>query len=192
MIRRVVPLCLLVSMSLAACGTTASNVILCDGGEDTLILTAQAVPSATMVPCITAFAAGWTYGGFLAESGMVRYWMDSDRAGIHAIEVQLTERCDASGAVEVDTGPEVSGVRRFEQPISLEPRLSGLRFFTFTGGCVTFRYDIAEGAPSTLLLEADLGMTLIPRSTLAAALAESRDLILCGAGAPPCEGETGS
>lgn len=191
MTRRVLPVLLLVLLSLPACASTSPNEVRCgEGGAG--ILAAQAVPSATMIPCITAFPVGWSYGGLFAEAGRVRFWMDSDRAGIHAIQVELTEACDTSGAVEVeDPASRALGVRRLELPMSFEPRLSGLTFFTFTGGCVTLRYEFAEGAPSTLLLEAHQVIELFPRET-AVALLDEEGAHLCGAEAPPCVGETGS
>lgn len=192
MTRRAIPAVLLVVLSLPACSTSSSNEVRCgEGGAG--ILAAQAVPSATFVPCITAFPIGWSYGGFFAETGTVRFWLNSDRAGIHAIQVELTETCDTSGAVEVeDPASRLIGVRRLELPISLEPRLTGSTFFTFTGGCVTLHYDFAAGASSTLLLEAGQAIDLFPRKEIVALLAEADpDLPLCGAEAPPCAGETG-
>jgi hypothetical protein len=85
-------------------------------------------------------------------------------------------------------GPEVS---RLERPISVEPKLAGTTLYTFPGGCVTLRYDFAEDAPSTLLLEVLQAIDLFPRKE-AVELLEDEDGLLCGADAPPCVGETGS
>lgn len=192
MTRRVIPLVLVALLAVPACSTAESNEVRCGRGSAG-ILAAQAVPSATFVPCITAFPVGWSYGGFFAESGTVRFWMNSDRAGFHAIEVELAETCDTSGAVEVDN-PMVRpiGVRRFDLPVSQDSGLSGATFYTFAGGCVTTRYDFAEDAPSTLLLEARQSIELFPRKEIVAMLAEvAPDLPLCGAEAPPCAGATG-
>lgn len=187
--RGTIAVLLLALLSVPACSASASNEIRCGEG-DAGILAAQAVPSATQIPCITAFPVGWGYGGFFAESGMVRFWMDSDRAGIHAIEVELSETCDISGAVAVedlDSGPEV---QRLELPISVDPNLAGVTFYTFRGGCVTVRYDFAAGAPPTLLLEARQAIELFPRDKIVALL-EDNGFLLCGAEASPCEGATG-
>lgn len=191
MIRRAAIVALLVATPvLPACSTSSANEIRCGEGSAG-ILAAQAVPSATMIPCIKAFPVGWTYGGFFAQTGLVRFWMDSDRAGYHAIEVELARTCDTTGAVEVqDPGSAPPGVRRFELPLSLRP-LSGATFSTFPGGCVTMRYRFAEGASTTLLLEADQSIELFPRRD-AVALLEDVGMRLCGAEAPPCVGETGS
>ena len=191
MSRRVIPFVIvpLVLLLLPACAATPSNEIRCGRGSAG-ILAAQAVPSATFIPCITAFPVGWSYGGFFAQTGTVQFWMDSDRAGTHAIQVELTRACDTSGAVEVEDPSLGSGVRRLELPISVEPNLVGTTFYTFPGGCVTLRYDLAEDAPSTLLLEVLQAIDLFPRKD-AVALLEEEDGLLCGAEAPPCVGETG-
>ena len=186
MTRRAVHGLLLAFLVLPGCASSSSNEIRCGEGSAG-ILAAQAVPSATMIPCITEFPVGWSYGGFFAETGTVRFWMDSDRAGIHAIQVELTETCDTSDAVEVEDPSSGPGVRRLELPISLEPRLSGSTFYTFTGGCVTLRYDFAAEAPSTLLLEAHQAIELFPRDEIVSLL-EDLGLHLCGAEAPPCVG----
>ena len=52
----------------------------CDTGHST-ILSAQAVPSAALLPCITALPSGWSIGGADIVSGKVSFWLDSDRAG---------------------------------------------------------------------------------------------------------------
>ena len=172
---------------LSACAPSSKTDMLCEGGEDTLILAAQAVQSATMIPCITALAEGWSVGGFSARTGSVRFWMDSDRAGARAIDGELAGGCDTSGATKAAPGP--GEVRRFEQPISAEPKLTGRSFWSFPGGCVTLRYDFEQGASADLLAAAEDSMTLLPRSALVTVLEEQRDLILCGAGARECPGE---
>ncbi len=190
MSRRAVLIVVLALLPLPACSAAASNEIRCGEGSAGL-LAAQAVPSATFIPCIEAFPVGWSYGGFFAETGTVRFWLNSDRAGIHAIEVELTRTCDTRGAVEVeDPGSAPPGVQRLELPTSLAP-LEGSTFFTFAGGCATLRYHFARGAPSTLLLEARQAIDLFPRKEAVALLAKT-GAILCGAEAPPCVGEPGA
>jgi hypothetical protein len=173
---------------LSACAPSAKNDMLCEGGEDTLILAAQAVQSATMIPCVTTLAEGWSIGGFSARTGSVRFWMDSDRAGSHAVEVELAEACDTSKATELEPGP--AEAERFEQRTRSEPELGGRRFWRFPGGCVTLRYDFERGAGADLLAAAESSVTLIPRDALVAALEERRGLILCGVGHPECLSES--
>jgi hypothetical protein len=46
---------------------------------DLLILSAPAVPSAALLPCLAALPFGWQAGGADIASGKTRLWLDSDR-----------------------------------------------------------------------------------------------------------------
>jgi hypothetical protein len=162
----------------------------CEGkGAEILFLAAQGIPSATYVPCIVHFPVGWTFGGSEAESGLFRFWLDSDRAGAQAVEVILERTCDTSGAVEVPSPPGVPvEVQRFEKPLSLRPRFALDRFDIFPGGCVTYRFEFVTGAPPALVFEVNEALGFVPRSLGVRLLREEIGLELCGAGARPCPG----
>ena len=51
------------------------------GTGHSMILSAQAVPSAALLPCIAALPAGWSIGGTDIASGQASFSLDSDRAG---------------------------------------------------------------------------------------------------------------
>lgn len=153
--------------------------------SDLLLLAAQAVPSATLLPCIQAFPAGWWYGGSDVRSGEARFWLESDRAGFHAVEVSLTSSCRTIGALDVTSQTQEVGVQEFVRVFDLHP-FTADRYFRFTGGCVTYRYRFRAGAASTLALEADQAVTFGLRTALVARVQEEFGLTLCGAGAPPC------
>ena len=55
----------------------------CDDDDTVFILAAQAVPSATLIPCIASMPEGWAFAGSKTSSGDFRFFLDSDRAGIH-------------------------------------------------------------------------------------------------------------
>jgi serine/threonine-protein kinase RIO1/membrane-associated phospholipid phosphatase len=151
------------------------------GGSQASILAAQAVPSATKVPCIAAFPSGWSFDDAQMHSGEATIWLNSDRAGSRSVEVRLAPTCPgAAQATEVPS--EEVGARRFEKPMSVGPELSGDRFYLFDGGCVRYRYDLAPGLP-TLLADIDEAFTLEPRADLVAYVNERVDQTLCGAGA---------
>ena len=149
------------------------------------VLMAQSVPSATLLPCIRALPAGWTYGGSDVHSHSSRFWLDSDRAGIHAVEVLLTATCEVEGALDVTNSTTEAGVRDYMRELVLRP-FSANRYFTFPGGCVTYRYRFAETADPVLALEADEALTFDPRAVVVAKVQRSLGLTLCGAGAPQC------
>ena len=67
----------LVGSTLAACSSRAgdaseANCPVEDG--ELFVLMAQSVPSATLLPCIEALPAGWTYGGSDVGSGTSTFW----------------------------------------------------------------------------------------------------------------------
>jgi len=180
------------SVLLAGCsvGTVRSQEATCDAPSGAFpVLVAQAVPSAVLLPCIRVFPAGWSYGGSEVRSGRSRFWLNSDRAGIHAVEVELTERCSVAGMSNVTASSRELGVLVYLEPITFRPYTAD-RVFVFHGGCVTYRYRFgdAEHAP-ILASEADEALTFVRRSVLVDLAQSDLGLTLCGAEAPPCVGE---
>jgi hypothetical protein len=172
----------------AGCGR--SQEAACEGeGVQILILAAQGIPSAAYVPCIEHFPVGWTFGGSEAKTGLFRFWLDSDRAGVQAVEVILERSCDTTGAVEVPSPPGAPvQVQRFEKPLSLRPQFALDRFDVFSGGCVTYRFEFESGAPPALVFEVNEALSLVSRALGVRLLREAVGLELCGAGARPCPG----
>jgi serine/threonine protein kinase len=150
------------------------------GTGHSMILSAQAVPPAAMLPCIAALPSGWSIGGADISSGKASLWLDSDRAGPAAITVTLTAACDTSGARQIPS--DQPGTRRFEYPRSLAPQFSALRFYTFPGGCVTYRFSFAPGA-SPVLAAAGSALSFVPRSVLVDSVRRTEGQTLCGRGA---------
>ncbi len=69
-----------------------------------VILSAQAVPSAALLPCIATLPYGWHPDGADIASGHARFWLDSNLAGPAALTVTLTAACDTAGARQVYSG----------------------------------------------------------------------------------------
>ena len=178
-----------VVLACTGCSTAPWRTPFCTKTDDSFfVLLAQSVPSATELPCVAEFPAGWTFGGSDISSGLARFWLDSDRGGLHAVEVSLRRSCDTSGAVEEQPAPDEVGTRVFVRPDSLEPSFTGTRFLLFDGGCIGYAFHFSNGAPSTLAIEAVDALSLLPRATIVAEVAKDPGLILCGAEAPPCAG----
>ena len=74
-------------------------------------------------------------------------------------------------------------MRRFEHPLSLAPQFSDLRFYTFPGGCITYRFAFAPGASPVLAAAADTALSFEPRSQLVNFVRRTEGLALCGQGA---------
>jgi tRNA A-37 threonylcarbamoyl transferase component Bud32 len=148
-----------------------------------MILAAQAVPSAALLPCIAALPSGWTAPGTDAEitSGQATFWLDSGQAGIQAVTITLTATCDTSGAQQIPS--DQPGTRRFERPLSLVPRYSGVRYYTFPGGCATYQFAFAPGASPALATAVDTAVAFMPRSALVGYVRRTEGLALCGRGA---------
>lgn len=170
-------------LGLSACtaaSTGPATAPTCDHG-DILILIAQSVPSATLVPCISEFPAGWTFGGEHIDAGQARFWLDSDRAGPSAVTVTLSPSCDTRGAIRIPVAPDESGTVRYERPDTLPPGYSAERFYRFPGGCVTYRFSFGPAATFTQALEATAALTFYPRD-LGVRQLRRQGLTLCGAG----------
>jgi tRNA A-37 threonylcarbamoyl transferase component Bud32 len=153
---------------------------LCGTGH-AMILAAQAVPSAAQLPCISALPTGWRIGGQNIASGHATFWLDSDLAGPRAVVVTLTAACDVSGARP--TSSDQPGTRRFDRPSSLGDRFASLHFYTFPGGCVSYRLDFAPGASSLLATSVRSAVAFMPRVTLVDYVRDEESLALCGRGA---------
>src|SRR5947208_4287512 len=150
-----------------------------------MILMAQAVPSATRLPCLATLPSGWSAALPAMQNGRATLWLDSDRGGRHAVGVTLTRACTLQGAVRVPS--DEVGTTRYEKPLTLRPTLTGYRYYVFPGGCVRYRYRFTSGAPSSLLFDMDAALATEPRADVAARVAVQDDALLCGVGVH-CEG----
>ena len=72
------------------------------------------------------------------------------------------------------------GTRRFEHPLSLVPAYSGLRFYTFPGGCATYRFSFTPGTSPALAVAVDNALAFQSRSTLVNYVRHTEGLMLCG------------
>jgi hypothetical protein len=150
-----------------------------------MILAAQAVPPAALVPCVSELPSGWQIGGADIASGRSVLWLDSDQAGPRAVTVTLSAACDVSGIQ-----PEPSdqpGTRRFDSPPVVGTRFTGMRIYTFPGGCASYRFDFAPGASPLLIPGLGGTVAFLPRVRLVNFVRASEGMALCGRGAP-CPG----
>src|SRR5581483_9356239 len=151
------------------------------GTGHTMILAAQAVPSAAFLPCVAALPSGWTAAGAEIDSGRASFVLNSGQAGLQSVTITLTATCDTSGARQIPS--DQPGMRRFERPLSLAPRYSGVRYYTFPGGCATYRFVLAPGASPALATAVDSAVAFTPRSALVGYVQRTEGVALCGRGA---------
>jgi hypothetical protein len=147
----------------AGCGAGAAGTIgavpACATGDDAraanaVVLMAQAVPTATWVPCVESVPVGWTFAGLEAQTGSARFWLDSDRDGARAIEVRLAGGCDTRGATEIPS--ELDDLRRYERVTQVSPQYLGRRYYVFDGGCLTVVFTLSgdnRGEPLALVTQ---------------------------------------
>ncbi len=158
----------LLSGCVQATSWTDETVACAQGDEATptngVILLAQSVPSASMVPCVESIPVGWQFAGMEARNGSARFWLDSDRHGLRAIEVVLTESCDTEGATEIASDrPEL---RRLERIIQISPQFTGRRYYLFDGGCITVEFTLTGSDSSEPLAVASQSLGVVSRDDL--------------------------
>ena len=173
----------------SGCAASHYQQVSCSGRsrQSIFLLEAQAVPSATLIPCILPLPGGWSYGGAQVRSGLARFWLGSDRAGTHAAEVRLTPACDVAGATEFSLRSPPAGLRGYEEPSARQPAAS-VRYFVFTGGCVTERLSFTRHSAPALFDQADQFLGFTPRTVYVQGVRDDEGLTLCGAQAPQCPG----
>jgi tRNA A-37 threonylcarbamoyl transferase component Bud32/membrane-associated phospholipid phosphatase len=134
--------------------------------HEPLLLMAQSVPTASLVPCVEILPAGWTLGDVFVGNERSRFTLTSDRGGV--LVAELTASCDLAGAVELTS--ERPGARRY---LRIERNAAGVamtRTYTFPGGCVTQRLTAPEASRQQLASESSSALGFTTRDDLAAAL----------------------
>jgi len=128
------------------------------GTEQPMQLMAQAVPSATRLPCVATLPVGWSVGTAETIRGKAIFAVGVGDGSSEPVTVTLTESCPAP--------------------------VEGTEQIPIEGGCVTYTptitdRDVPSFAPGG-------GLAFIARADLIAAVAAEDDQVLCGALAPPC------
>jgi tRNA A-37 threonylcarbamoyl transferase component Bud32/membrane-associated phospholipid phosphatase len=135
----------------------------CDD-QQALWLMAQAVPSASLLPCVQLLPVGWTLADVKVQDGRARISFDTDRVGVAAVVMELTASCELAGATEVTS--EQSGARRYLRVERNSTEVSATRAYTFSGGCVTQRFRGAGPSAVRLSDTAAVELGFITREEL--------------------------
>jgi tRNA A-37 threonylcarbamoyl transferase component Bud32/membrane-associated phospholipid phosphatase len=144
----------------------------CDD-QEALWLMAQAVPSATMVPCVQVAPEGWALNDVKVGRGFASIVFDTDRPYQQAaVTVELLPSCDLAGATEVSS--EQPGARRYIH-IDRDARPEQVtRIYAFQGGCISERYR-SGGNPERLAADASFAIGFATRDQLATDLSRRSD-----------------
>lgn len=166
---------LLVASLTAGCGLpqrqAAPTCQLPAEGAETLILLAQAVPTADRVPCITEYPAGWHFADLEVRSGRGWFTLDNDRAGVSAVRVELMKTCATDEFTEIAS--EEDGTVRFERVLSVDGGFRSIRAYKFAGGCVTYRFQFTQRAQA-LVNEVSAMLTFVTRDAIDASVRATR------------------
>jgi hypothetical protein len=171
------------ALAAAGCGGGGTVTLVdatpeCHAGRRLAVL-AQAVPTAAYVPCIADEDSPWRFSSLTVEKGRARLSLVYIDPEGRSARVQLSRRCDTSGASEQPPEAGQADVEHYRRASTLSPRLAGLDYAVFEGGCVTTEYDLPRNADaSERLLDLDTTIGLYPRSRLSAELERDFDLEL--------------
>jgi hypothetical protein len=158
--------------ALAGCGVSIEDDRPSCRTMQTLVLAAQAVPAADRVPCVALLPAGWGVSEVTIRRGLMRFALDSDRAGDRAVVVRLEPSCDTGGATEIRS--DEAGTRRLERIDSVTEGLRATRYYLHAGGCTTYTFRFAA-AGRALLNEVSLALTFATRAQIAVELQRTSD-----------------
>ena len=138
-----------------------------------LWLQAQAVPSASLVPCVRYLPVGWSVAEVAVNNGRSVLTLDHDRAGAGALVVRLTAGCDSGGAVQ---GPSATpGVRHFQRIESPTGQFRATWYDQFPGGCVTSRLHLTTDPNGEFAAQAPQVLGFTTRAALREALSQRSD-----------------
>ena len=144
-------------------------------GTALVILMAQAVPTASQLPCVELLPAGWSVSDIFVRNGRVRFSLDSDRVGSRAVQVVLERFCTFGRVTRVPS--DHPGTRRYQEVISIDPgkRYQGAIYYLFPGGCVTYRLDFRSDEQARPLGEVSLALGFVTRDALRQTLSDFTD-----------------
>ncbi|CCG05395.1 hypothetical protein [Blastococcus saxobsidens] len=154
------------------------DTLACRKGDDGhpangVVLMAQSVPSATWVPCLEVMPLGWDLAGLDATESSARFWLDSDRDGVHALEIVLTPACDTTQATEIPS--EREGMRRWERVTQVSPQYVGTRHYVFEGGCLSVLFRLSGENRSEPLGVATQAIGAVTRDQVRTAVRDRTD-----------------
>jgi hypothetical protein len=144
-------------------------------GTPVVVLEAQAVPTATLLPCVEELPAGWKVSDVFIRNGRARFTLDSDRAGARAVTVVLERFCNVPRVTRVPS--DEPGTRRYEEIGPVRPGVgyTGSRFYLFPGGCVTYRFQFTGEERAASLGAATLALSFVSRDGVRKLVRETTD-----------------
>jgi hypothetical protein len=137
-------------------------------GTQFVVLMAQAVPSASRLPCIELLPPGWTVSDVFVRNGLARFALNSDRVGMHAVQVVLERTCQFGDAKVTRVPSDEPGTRRYERIGEVRPGVgyTGTRFYLFPGGCVAYEFRFNGEERARPIGEVTLSLSFVTRDAM--------------------------
>jgi hypothetical protein len=137
-----------------------------------LWLMAQAVPSASSLPCVRSRLPGWTVGKVTVNSGRAVISLDHDRAGAGAVIIELIGACNPTAISSMVEGPAPApGIRRFQQREQPVGRYSTTWYDRVSGGCIVYSLQSTTDMQGRFATDLPRLLGFITRDALQHALA---------------------
>jgi hypothetical protein len=105
------------------------------------VLLAQAVPTASAVPCLRSDAGDWTVTSFHAEDGRARVEFSYRYGNDDTATVDLAVDCDVRAAQEVSS--QFDGVREYNRTATRDGRYANEIHYVYPGACTSLRFDLS-------------------------------------------------
>jgi hypothetical protein len=105
------------------------------------VLLAQAVPTASSVPCLRSAPGDWTISEFHAEDGRARVEFSYRYGNDDTATIDLAADCDVRAAREVSS--PFDGMRRYNRPATRQGRYADEIHYVYPGGCASLRFDLS-------------------------------------------------
>jgi membrane-associated phospholipid phosphatase/tRNA A-37 threonylcarbamoyl transferase component Bud32 len=145
----------------------------CAADLEPLWLMAQAVPSASLVPCVSSLPAGWRFitvpeepTQSAARNGWSIFTLRKYLVG--SLLVRLSATCDTTGAVQQPS--DQPGAQRYERTGQGPSGRAATWYTVFPGGCVTAQLDWTSAADAGIATEARSIIDFTTRQALQQAL----------------------
>ena len=120
-----------------------------------LILTAQSVPTASLVPCLHELPA---------DQVRTRVALDLGKPNDRVVTVALTRHCDVDDTIPLPS--DRPATRRYE---AVEHRTSGYRgqrYYVFVAGCISYRFDVRGSVADQAVATISRSLSFVNRAVL--------------------------
>jgi hypothetical protein len=132
--------------------------------DGSLVISAQSVPTAALIPCLRRLPAGWTFRDFSAHKGRTQFWLNLGTENENAVTMSFTQTCEV--ATTRRTLTDERGALRFEDLRIDASGESGTRYYTFTGGCVAYEFDVRGAAAPEAIRTISRALGFVDREAL--------------------------